>query len=170
MNPDKTTEPIETSLAHKILAAVQSWQAQMPAEASLADCAAGAQQLAWHLAQLALNEQLAQRQAAAPAVSSLLCSCGRRQALQRQQARWGGASSARSPMCARIITAGRAGRDVRRWMKHSDRMRVRFRQASSASWPGRAPLVRDERGLAGKGAACHHLKRTAGRNHCRSGR
>jgi len=95
MNPDKTTEPIETSLAHKILAAVQSWQAQMPAEASLADCAAGAQQLAWHLAQLALNEQLAQRQAAAPAVSSLLCSCGRRQALQRQQARWG--ADARRP-------------------------------------------------------------------------
>jgi hypothetical protein len=103
MNPNKTTEPIETSLAHKILTAVQSWQAQMPAEASLADCEAGAQQLALHLAQLALTEQLAQRQAAAPAVSSLPCSCGQRQALQRQQARWGADAGRPGHLCAPVL-------------------------------------------------------------------
>lgn len=87
MKPNKTTEPNETTLVSKIVAAVQSWQQQVPAEASLAECEAGAQQLALHLAQLALTEQLAQRQAATAAVTSLTCSCGQRQALQRQQAR-----------------------------------------------------------------------------------
>lgn len=87
MKPNKITEPNETALVSKIVAAVQSWQQQMPVESSLAECEAGAQQLALHLAQLALTEQLALRQAALPVVSSLPCTCGQRQALQRQQAR-----------------------------------------------------------------------------------
>lgn len=87
MNPNKITEPNETALVSKIIAAVQSWQQQMSAEATLAECEVGAQQLALHLAQLALAEQLSQRQAAMPEVSSVPCPCGQRQALQRQQSR-----------------------------------------------------------------------------------
>lgn len=87
MNPNKTTEPDETALLSKIVAALHTWQQQLPAEATLAEGEAGAQQLALHLAQLALTEHLAQRQAAAATVGSLPCPCGQRQALQRQQAR-----------------------------------------------------------------------------------
>jgi hypothetical protein len=67
MNPEKNPLPVETSLVSRIVAAVKDWQAQMPAAATLVQCEAGAQQLAQHLAQLALTEQLAARQAAAGA-------------------------------------------------------------------------------------------------------
>ena len=59
MKPKKTTELIETPLASKIVAAVQAWQQQMPAEASLAEYESGAQQLAFHVAQLAYDKYLA---------------------------------------------------------------------------------------------------------------
>lgn len=87
MNPENNSLPVETSLVSKIVAAVEAWQQQMPAAATLAECEAGAQQLAQHLAQLTLTEQLAARQAAAGTEKSLPCACGQRQSLQRQQAR-----------------------------------------------------------------------------------
>lgn len=87
MNPEKNPLPVETPLARKIIAAVEAWQQQVPAAATLAECEAGAQQLAQHLAQLALTEQLATRQAASGTEKSLPCACGQRQSVQRQQAR-----------------------------------------------------------------------------------
>lgn len=116
MNPENNPLSIETSLVSKIVAAVQSWQQQVPAEASLAECEAGAQQLALHLAQLALTEQLAQRQAARATAHSLPCSCGQRQALQRQQARTvrtliGPVSYVRSYYYCRACGTGRAPLD-----------------------------------------------------------
>lgn len=87
MKPKKSTEPIETPLVSKIVAAVQTWQQQMSAEASLAEYESGAQQLALRVAQLALSAQLAARQAAPQTAKALPCTCGQRQYLQRQQAR-----------------------------------------------------------------------------------
>lgn len=87
MKPKKITEPVETPFVSKIVAAVQAWQQQMPAEASFAEYESGAQQLALHVAQLALCEQLAVRQAATQTEKALPCACGHPQYLQRQQAR-----------------------------------------------------------------------------------
>ena len=50
MKPKKITEPVETPFVSKIVAAVQAWQQQMPAEASFAEYESGAQQLALHVA------------------------------------------------------------------------------------------------------------------------
>lgn len=116
MNPNKTTEPNETALVDKIIAAVQSWQQQMSVEATLVECEAGAQQLALHLAQLALTEQLAQRRAAMPEVSAVPCPCGQRQSLQRQQARTvrtliGPVSYVRPYYYCRVCGTGRAPLD-----------------------------------------------------------
>jgi len=87
MNPVHNTQPSETPLASKIVAAVLAWQQQVPADASLAECESAAQQLAQHLAQMALSQQLATRQAATTAEKSLPCPCGKRQYLRRQQPR-----------------------------------------------------------------------------------
>lgn len=87
MNPEKNTQPAEMSLVSKIVAALQAWQQQVPAEASLAECESAAQELALRVAQLALSEQLAARQAATSTAKALPCACGQRQYLQRQQAR-----------------------------------------------------------------------------------
>jgi hypothetical protein len=87
MNLEKNTQPVEMSLVSKIVAAVQAWQQQVPAAASLAECEAAAQQLAQHLAQMTLSAQLAARQTASVSEKSLPCACGKRQYLQRQQAR-----------------------------------------------------------------------------------
>lgn len=87
MKPEQNTQPLEMSLVNKIVAAVQAWQQQVPAAASLAEWECAAQQLAQRLAQMALREQLAARQAATPTDKSLPCPCGRRQHLQRQQTR-----------------------------------------------------------------------------------
>lgn len=87
MNPENNTQPIEMPLVGKIVAAVQAWQTQVPAAASLTECEFAAQQLALHIAQLAVSEQLAARQAATVSEKSLPCRCGKRQSLQRQQSR-----------------------------------------------------------------------------------
>lgn len=87
MNPEKNTPSVEMSLVGKIMAAVQAWQQQVPAEASLAEYESAAQQLALHVAQLTLSEQLAARQAATGSEKALPCLCGKRQYLQRQQKR-----------------------------------------------------------------------------------
>ena len=109
----ENTHPVEMSLVSKIVAAVQAWQQQVQAEASLADCESAAQQLAQHVAQLTLSEQLAQRQAATLTEKALPCTCGGRQHFQRQQARTvrtlvGPVSYVRPYYYCRACGAGRA--------------------------------------------------------------
>lgn len=86
MSQEKNPLPVEMSLVGKIVAAVQAWQEQVPAETTLAELESTAQQLAQRVAQLAVREQLA-TQAAAVTAKALPCKCGGRQYVRRRQAR-----------------------------------------------------------------------------------